>query len=385
MNRLFRKIRLSLINKNKKRDYIKYAIGETFLVVLGILIALQINNWNEQRKDNIYKIKVYAQIQQDLQRDTLYINDRIEFYKEKNVRLEEIINREIPKSYYDTINETNYKNCIKCICDLTNNYFFQYSNKGYLLLKSLNESHNTGNDSLSYLLLDFYKAYVPSLETDAQMLRDIMNETIDEFQKYDWYVDWAYYNKIYNKEYLKYIFESDEYRKKCVRYLIYSKSNYLRNLISYRKYAVGLLELLDKELFNKEFYERETNFIEKIKTKGIDKATEYYKTFKKKTKNEDKILFTESAMNILGYSNLKKNDLITAIKIFQLNAAEYPNSFNVYDSLGEAYLANGEKEKAIENYKKSVELNPNNENGITILKTITVPNKELSLKANKNP
>lgn len=373
MNRLFRKIRLSLLKKNQKGNYFKYAIGEIFLVVIGILIALQINNWNGDRKDNIYKNKVYAQIKQDLQRDTLYINERIEFYTKKNVRLEEIINREIPESYYDTINETNYKNCKKCNCDLTINYFFSYSDKGYQLLKSLNESNNTGNDSLSYLIIDFYNIYLPLLEFDVQMLTDIMNEAIDEFQKYDWYVDWAYYQKIYNKEYLKYIFESEEYRKKCVRYLIYSKSNYLRDLIAYRKYAVELLLLLDKEYFNKEFYEREKDFTEKIKTKGIDKATEYYKAFKKKKKNKDKLLFSENTMNVLGYSYLINNDLITAIKIFQLNAVEHPNSFNVYDSLGEAYLANGEKEKAIENYKKSVELNPDNENGIKILKTLTMP------------
>jgi tetratricopeptide (TPR) repeat protein len=374
MNRLFRKIRLTLLNKNQKRNYFKYAIGEIFLVVVGILIALQINNWNENRKDKIYKKTVYAQIQQDLQRDTLYINNIIEYYTKKNVRLEEIINREIPESYYDTINEINYKNCKKCICDLTTNNFFSYSDKGYQLLKLLNESHNTENDSLSYLILDFYNIYIPSLEFDGQILKDIMNETIDEFQKYDWYVDWAYYQKVYNKEYLKYIFESEEYRKKCVRYLIYSKSNYLRDLITYRKYAVELLMLLDKEYFNIEFYEREKDFTEKIETKGIDKATEYYKTFKKNKKNKDKLLFSERTMNILGYSYLKKNDLITAIKIFQLNAAEHPNSFNVYDCLGEAYLANGEKEKAIENYKKSIELNPNNENGIKILRTLTVPN-----------
>lgn len=373
MNRLFRKIRLTLLDKNQKGDYIMYAIGEIFLVVIGILIALQINNWNENRKDNIYKKKVYAQIQQDLQRDTLYIKDKIEFYTEKNVRLEEIINREIPESYYDTINEINYKNCKKCFCDLTTNDFFSYSDKGYQLLKSLNESNNTENDSLSYLILDFYNIYIPSLEFDVQMLKDIMNETIDEFQKYDWYVDWAYYQKVYNKEYLIYIFESEDYRKKCVRYLIYSKSNYLRVLINYRKYAVELLMLLDKEYFNKEFYEREIDFTKKIKTKGIDKATEFYKTFKKKNKNKDKLLFSERTMTNLGYSYLGKNDLITAIKIFQLNAAEHPNSFNVYDCLGEAYLANGEKEKAIENYKKSIEINPKNENGIKILKTLTVP------------
>jgi tetratricopeptide (TPR) repeat protein len=372
MKSLFRKIRLTLLEKNQIGNYFKYAIGEIFLVVVGILIALQINNWNEDRKDKVYKIKVYAQIQQDLQRDTLYISDRIEFYKEKNQRLEEIINREIPKSYYDTINETNYKNCKKCNCDLIFYYNFYYSDKGYQLLKSLNESGNNGNDSISYLILDFYKTYIPLLDSDGKMLNEIMNETIDEFQKFDWYVDLAYY-KTYNKEYLKYIFESEDYRKKCVRYLIYSKNNYLRDLIEYKKYAVVLLELLDKEIFNKEFYEREKDFTEIIKTKGIDKATEYYNTFKKKKKNKDKLLFLERTLNVLGYSYLMKNDLITAIKIFKLNAAEYPNSFNVYDCLGEAYLANGEKEKAIENYKKSIDLNPNNDNGIKILKTLTVP------------
>ena len=374
MNRLFTKTRLSLMNKNQKGNYLKYVIGEIFIIVIGIFIALQINNWNENRKDKIYEHEVYAQIQQDLQRDTLYINDNIEFYKEKNKRLEEIINKEIPKSYYDTINENNYKNCKKCICDIAFYNPFRYSDKGFKLLKSLNESHNTENDSLSYIILDFYKIYTPLLESDDQMLKDIMNETIDEFQKYDWYVDWAYY-KTYNKEYLKYIFESEEYRKKCVRYLIYSKYNYLRDLIRYKEYATGLLKLLDKELVNKEFYEREKNFIELIKINGIDKATEYYKAFKHKKRNKDKLLFSEITMNNLGYLYLKKNDFITAIKIFKLNVAEYPNSYNVYDSIGEAYLANGEKEKAIESYKKSIELNPNNENGIKILKTITVPNK----------
>ncbi len=372
MNRLFGQTRLDLMNNNQKRSYIKYAIGEILLVVIGILIALQINNWNEGRKDKIYKNKVYAQVQQDLQRDILHIDNIIELYKEKNERLEEIINREIPKSYYDTINESNFKYCKKCLCDITYYNNFSYSDKGYQLLKLLNESHNTENDTLSYKILDFYKAFIPLFEHDIQMLTEIMNETIDEFQKYDWYVDWAYYNA-YNKDYLKYIFESEEYRNKCVRYLIYSKSNYLRDLKGYKKYAAGLLHLLDKDLAGKEFLERENDFLELIETKGIDKATEYYKTFRKREKNKQKLLFLESTINKLGYSYLTKNDFITAIKIFKLNVAEYPESYNVYDSLGEAYLANGDKDKAIETYKKSIELNSDNENGVKILKTLSVP------------
>ena len=50
MIKFFRKIRCDLIEKNKTRKYLKYAIGEIVLVVIGILISLQINNWNENQK-----------------------------------------------------------------------------------------------------------------------------------------------------------------------------------------------------------------------------------------------------------------------------------------------------------------------------------------------
>jgi hypothetical protein len=50
----------------KTSKYLKYAIGEIVLVVIGILIALQINNWNEQRKNNIYELKLLEQLKKDL-------------------------------------------------------------------------------------------------------------------------------------------------------------------------------------------------------------------------------------------------------------------------------------------------------------------------------
>ena len=51
MMRFFRNIRQKLASENKVMAYLRYAIGEILLVVIGILIALQINNWNEGRKD----------------------------------------------------------------------------------------------------------------------------------------------------------------------------------------------------------------------------------------------------------------------------------------------------------------------------------------------
>ncbi|MFK7783267.1 DUF6090 family protein, partial [Psychroserpens sp.] len=66
MIKLFRKIRYNLMSENKTGKYFKYAIGEIVLVVIGILIALQINNWNEQRKTRISEISYIQSIINDL-------------------------------------------------------------------------------------------------------------------------------------------------------------------------------------------------------------------------------------------------------------------------------------------------------------------------------
>ncbi|MCB0606018.1 MAG: hypothetical protein KDC25_14205, partial [Saprospiraceae bacterium] len=69
MIKFFRKIRQKLLTENKFSKYLIYAIGEIVLVVIGILIALGINNWNEQRKNRIAEIKLYETIIKSLESD----------------------------------------------------------------------------------------------------------------------------------------------------------------------------------------------------------------------------------------------------------------------------------------------------------------------------
>ena len=69
MIKFFRHIRQQLIRDNKMGKYFKYAIGEIILVVIGILIALQINNWNENRKLKQQEAKYYCQLVADLNAD----------------------------------------------------------------------------------------------------------------------------------------------------------------------------------------------------------------------------------------------------------------------------------------------------------------------------
>ena len=62
MIKFFRKIRQRLLTENKFSKYLLYAIGEIILVVIGILIALSINNWNEKRKENSHEEKILNEL-----------------------------------------------------------------------------------------------------------------------------------------------------------------------------------------------------------------------------------------------------------------------------------------------------------------------------------
>jgi predicted Zn-dependent protease len=75
-------------------------------------------------------------------------------------------------------------------------------------------------------------------------------------------------------------------------------------------------------------------------------------------------------LNSLGYELLRQSKPKEAIVIFTLNTELYPQSSNVWDSLGEAEAAAGEKELAVKNYEKSLELNPKNSNAVEALKKL---------------
>lgn len=102
-----------------------------------------------------------------------------------------------------------------------------------------------------------------------------------------------------------------------------------------------------------------------IFTKDVNSAIEVY--YSLKDKYEDKYNFSEGQLNTLGYQLLQGGRVKDAIEIFKLNVNEYPESFNVYDSLGEGYMVDGDYKTAERYYKKSLRLNPDNDNARKML------------------
>ncbi|HUE83728.1 MAG TPA: serine hydrolase [Pyrinomonadaceae bacterium] len=100
----------------------------------------------------------------------------------------------------------------------------------------------------------------------------------------------------------------------------------------------------------------------------VSEALDRYRAIKKE--RPDNVAVSEGRLNALGYGLMRQKKLPEAIGIFKLNVEFYPHSWNVHDSLGEAYMTNNEIEPAIASYKRSLELNPRNKGGDQMLRKL---------------
>ncbi len=103
-----------------------------------------------------------------------------------------------------------------------------------------------------------------------------------------------------------------------------------------------------------------------ITDKGITAGLDRYKAIK----DAEAYNLNEREMNTVGYQLMGAEKVAEAAEVFKLNTEAFPKSSNVYDSYGEALMKLGKNDLAIENYRKSVELNPNNHPGIEALKKL---------------
>jgi uncharacterized membrane protein len=108
-----------------------------------------------------------------------------------------------------------------------------------------------------------------------------------------------------------------------------------------------------------------------IASSGVDQAIKQYHDLK--AAGPATCNFDEGELNTLGYELIHANKFKEAIRILQLNVEAYPQSSNVYDSLGEAYMDEGNKPEAIANYQESLRRNPKNGGAVKMLQKLNAP------------
>ena len=127
MIKFFRKIRQKLLAKNKFSKYLIYAIGEIVLVVIGILIALQINNWNEQQKTKSNQEKYLTLLKTEAINNLNQVKKTKEAAKTMHLWQIKIFN--LIDSYQDTITEDNLSKTFGKV--FSDTFKFRYENSVY--------------------------------------------------------------------------------------------------------------------------------------------------------------------------------------------------------------------------------------------------------------
>lgn len=154
MIKLFRNIRQQLLNEGKTSKYFKYAIGEIVLVVIGILIALQVNNWNEQRKQRDKELHYLRNLKTDLNLNIAEIEKYISTRNSQTESAQVILDYFEGRKTLDNLNEFN----MHAVNVYTWQKFFQIDNTFQELTNSGNLSLIT-NDSIKNGLLNLESAY----------------------------------------------------------------------------------------------------------------------------------------------------------------------------------------------------------------------------------
>ena len=229
MIKFFRKIRYDLMEKNKTRKYLKYAIGEIVLVVIGILIALSINNWNTKRLENNRASSFMVKMQTQLETNISRLDGRIKSLKNRDSLSDNLI---------FIIGDDNKENIDEKIDSLVSVNIYDYHLN--LNMNTLIEGRENGDlnliksDSLRQLIYDFSTMYESIKERERIANKDLIDLFI------------PYLNKRYNQRNGMIAFFGGNKRMKSK---IYKGDNYkmledqeFENLISTRmNYNTGIL------------------------------------------------------------------------------------------------------------------------------------------------
>ena len=238
MIRFLRRHRQHLLLARKFRNYVLYAVGEVLLVVIGILIALQINTWNEERKTVREFRNILSIIRQDLAQDTAEMAAIIRIYNDRKPIYRRVLT--------DSATEQDYRS--GAYATLIMNYAsVVVDTRGYTLLRDFKGTNTSEYDSLESDLVTFYSYMVDRLEEDRTKVTNDYLKNVEYWKEHQ-----ALFTNVLTRgelsgENLNYYY-SDDYRSRVAFHHSLVYNNYLPRLLSFNELAVELLQAIDEQL-----------------------------------------------------------------------------------------------------------------------------------------
>lgn len=227
------------------KKYLLYALGEIILIVAGVLIAVNINNYNDEAKQVEELNSVLNNISNDLKVDILNLDTIISGYEERDSIIKQILSDKYPQSYFDTINETNYLECIPCVGHHIGFPTFAIKLDGYNQLKDIHLGSNVLDEKLSQEILSFYKGKLEEIKLVEQILSNTIIKNLEALEEYDWYSDFIMRN--YNPNSIKYFQNNLSYKNKLATFKLLAIENHLALLKTYKEQAAELVQKIEEK------------------------------------------------------------------------------------------------------------------------------------------
>ena len=335
MIRFFQNIRKNLAAENKVAGYLRYAIGEIVLVVVGILIALSINNWNEQRKTEDRIVEILKEEQNDLGKNILEADKTIEYYNYKKSRILLILNNKLTYDDYK-------KNPLSSKFFLYGTRHIKLYDNGY---KELMQNANGIPDKYTDIINPLQELYIYN-KYEIDKFDDMVTQLTVEFQqalvsKFDWWYAEATSPAI-RDEMIDY-FSTPDYKNFSYRYAAIVWPSLSKSLFEFRYSAVNVYLYIAKLIDNKDEVPEyiDHNFV-KIDADSLKQYTGIYDLVSADNENpsasESKLKISLKG-NHLVYTSL--NDSETDIDIYFRSADEG------YDKNGNEYKFTRSKDKTV--------------------------------------
>ena len=243
MIKLFRHIRKSLLMENKTSKYFKYAIGEIVLVVIGILIALQINNWNEKRQNKLKVNNLLQKIQSNLKSDLSEINAITNFYATKDSLMHLVLDNKLTEEDYQNPNSNHLHSLIFNAMDIN------LKNIGFTNLMRVQDIIPPEYEPiLDQLYLQYHDRFNYVQDAEKRHKDDLAKFGDILFEKYDWYSS-ELPNHL-NTERVDYLLNNVRYKGMVKDYQSSALNNYLNFNLNYAKDALDTYDQIDN-LLNK--------------------------------------------------------------------------------------------------------------------------------------
>ncbi len=226
-------MRLENLKKKAVLNYLLYALGEIVLVVIGILIAIGIDDANEEKRQATRLNNVFITVQQDIEDDLREIDQVLNFYEEREDTYRQMAQGQMTKADFET--------CDNCEYLISAHESFSREKRGYDLLKTFNSEFQ--EDTLVNTAVQLLNSYYDNLDEVDKLITESLTEDLKAWRnQYDWFSEFIMGNG--SEAFTSFVVESKEFRNQITwRYLLIYK-NFVPVLQRYK----GSLQQLNKQL-----------------------------------------------------------------------------------------------------------------------------------------